>query len=49
MLSDISWDLIHTYKFLLDSLKSAKKTVADLSDYHYLAININLGWLKLNV
>ncbi|KAI7763277.1 hypothetical protein LZL87_014206 [Fusarium oxysporum] len=42
-LSGTSCDLIHAYKFLLESLKSAKRAVANFPDGHHLAININLG------
>ncbi|KAJ0136861.1 putative Cell division control protein 2 [Fusarium oxysporum f. sp. albedinis] len=47
-LSGTSWDLIHAYEFLLESLESAKRAVANFPDSHHLAVNINLGWLKLN-
>ncbi|KAK8076815.1 hypothetical protein PG996_002985 [Apiospora saccharicola] len=44
----ISWDLIHAYEFLLETLESAKRAVANFPDGYHLAVNINLGWLKLN-
>ncbi|RKK07622.1 hypothetical protein BFJ65_g17827 [Fusarium oxysporum f. sp. cepae] len=47
-LSGTSWDLIHAYEFLLETLESAKRAVANFPDGHHLAVNINLGWLKLN-
>ncbi|KAG6988651.1 hypothetical protein FOFC_02662 [Fusarium oxysporum] len=47
-LSGTSWDLIHAYEFLLETLESAKRAVANFPDSHHLAVNINLGWLKLN-
>ncbi|KAG7405600.1 hypothetical protein Forpe1208_v014546 [Fusarium oxysporum f. sp. rapae] len=47
-LSGTSWDLIHAYEFLLETLESAKRAVANFRDGHHLAVNINLGWLKLN-
>ncbi|KAG7423622.1 hypothetical protein Forpi1262_v015343 [Fusarium oxysporum f. sp. raphani] len=47
-LSGTSWDLIHAYEFLLETLESAKRAVAKFPDGHHLAVNINLGWLKLN-
>ncbi|RYC77361.1 hypothetical protein BFJ63_vAg19765, partial [Fusarium oxysporum f. sp. narcissi] len=47
-LSGTSWDLIHAYEFLLETLESAKRAVANVPDGHHLAVNINLGWLKLN-
>ncbi|KAJ0129435.1 ATP-dependent DNA helicase tlh1 [Fusarium oxysporum f. sp. albedinis] len=43
-----SWDLIHAYEFLLETLESAKRAVANFPHGHHLAVNINLGWLKLN-
>jgi hypothetical protein len=43
-----SWDLLHAYEYLLESLESAKKTVATLPDAGHLAVNINLGWMKLD-
>ncbi|KAJ0130331.1 Uncharacterized protein HZ326_26566 [Fusarium oxysporum f. sp. albedinis] len=47
-LSGTSWDLIHAYEFRLETLESAKRAVANFPDGHHLAVNINLGWLKLN-
>ncbi|KAG7403200.1 hypothetical protein Forpe1208_v016579 [Fusarium oxysporum f. sp. rapae] len=47
-LSGTSWDLIHAYEFLLETLESAKRAVANFPHGHHLAVNINLGWLKLN-
>ncbi|KAI8404487.1 hypothetical protein FOFC_15982 [Fusarium oxysporum] len=47
-LSGTSWDLIHAYEFLLETLESAKRAVANFPDGHHFAVNINLGWLKLN-
>ncbi|KAG7405007.1 hypothetical protein Forpe1208_v015507 [Fusarium oxysporum f. sp. rapae] len=41
-LSGTSWDLIHIYEFLLETLESAKRAVANFLDGHHLAVNINL-------
>jgi hypothetical protein len=43
-----SWDLLHAYEYLLESLESAKKIAVALPDYGLLAVNVNLGWLKLD-
>ncbi|OBS15926.1 hypothetical protein FPOA_27978 [Fusarium poae] len=47
-LSGTSWDLVHAHEFLLETLESGKRAVANFPDGHHLAVNINLGWLKLN-
>ncbi|OBS15380.1 hypothetical protein FPOA_27103 [Fusarium poae] len=47
-LSGTSWDLVYAYEFLLETLETAKRAVANFPDGHYLAVNINLGWFKLN-
>ena len=43
-----SWDLLHAYEYLLESLESAKKIAVSLPDSEYLTVNINLGWMKLD-
>lgn len=43
-----SWDLLHAYEYLLESLESAKKIAVALPDSGLLAVNVNLGWMKLD-
>ncbi|KAJ3453198.1 hypothetical protein MRS44_018853 [Fusarium solani] len=47
-LEGTSWDLLHAYEYLLESLESAKKIAVGLPDSGHLAVNINLGWIKLD-
>ncbi|EGU86089.1 hypothetical protein FOXB_03396 [Fusarium oxysporum f. sp. conglutinans Fo5176] len=47
-LSDTSWDLLHAYEYLIESLESAKKIAVGLPDSGHLAVNSNLGWIKLD-
>ncbi|KAG6979457.1 hypothetical protein FocnCong_v010330 [Fusarium oxysporum f. sp. conglutinans] len=47
-LSGTSWDLLHAYEYLIESLESAKKIAVGLPDSGHLAVNSNLGWIKLD-
>ncbi|KAJ0139617.1 hypothetical protein HZ326_17455 [Fusarium oxysporum f. sp. albedinis] len=43
-----SWDLLHAYEYLIESLESPKKIAVGLPDSGHLAFNSNLGWIKLD-
>ncbi|KAI8411301.1 hypothetical protein FOFC_07895 [Fusarium oxysporum] len=47
-LQGTSWDLLHAYEYLIESLESAKKIAVGLPDSGHLAVNSNLGWIKLD-
>ncbi|RKK78114.1 hypothetical protein BFJ71_g16582 [Fusarium oxysporum] len=47
-LQGTNWDLLHAYEYLLESLESAKRIAVGLPDSGHLAVNINLGWIKLD-
>ena len=43
-----AWDIIQAFEYLLEQLEEAKKLARNMPDSDHFAINIELGWKKLD-
>ncbi|KAM4060430.1 transposase-like protein [Hirsutella rhossiliensis] len=43
-----AWDIIQAFEYLLEKLEEAKTMARDLPDSGHFAINVELGWRKLD-